>query len=147
MTDTTTTTGGIDPTGARELLDRADRISRRAHDAVRWPYVTFITALGVATSLGTLAMGLTTGTAFAAVYVGTLAALVALVIGFLLAIRGRSAFASSRRWTVYIASWAVTYCAAIAVVGWVHGSVLWSGVTSGLVLVVALVCAAWESRS
>lgn len=146
MTDTTTT-GSIDPAGARAMLDRADRLSRRAHDAVRWPYIAFITALGVTTSLGTLAMGLTTGTAFAAVYVGTLAALFAVLIGFMLAIRGRSAFASSRRWTVYIASWALTYCAAIAVVGWVHGSVLWSGITSGLVLVVALACAAWESRS
>lgn len=145
MTDSTT--GSIGPTEARALLDHADRTSRRAHDAVRWPYVTFITALGVSTALGTLAMGLTTGTAFAAVYVGTLAAEFALLLFFLIAIRGRSAFARSRRWAVYIGSWVVTYCAAIAVVAWVHGSVLWSGITSGAVLAVALACAAWESRS
>ncbi|MBO9048773.1 chemotaxis protein CheY [Curtobacterium flaccumfaciens pv. flaccumfaciens] len=144
MDDTTARPG---PAEAARLLDQADRIGRRAHDAVRWPYVTFITALGVATSLGTLGMGLTTGDAFAAVYVGTLVALFALVVFFVLSIRGRSAFARSRRWTVYIASWAVTYLAAIAVVGWVHGSVLWSGITSGLVLLVALVCAAREARS
>ncbi|MGU3409681.1 chemotaxis protein CheY [Microbacterium sp. M1A1_1b] len=142
-----TATSSIGPTEARALLENADRTSRRAHDAVRWPYVGFITALGVSTALGTLAMGLTTGTAFAAVYVGTLAAVFALMLCFLIAIRGRSAFARSRRWTVYMASWTVTYCAAIAVVAWVHGSVLWSGITSGLVLVVALACAAWESRS
>ncbi|OIH94446.1 chemotaxis protein CheY [Curtobacterium sp. MCBA15_001] len=145
MTDSTT--GSIGPTEARALLDHAERTSRRAHDAVRWPYVTFITALGVATSLGTLGMGLTTGTAFAAVYVGTLAAVFALLLGFMVAIRGRAAFARSRRWTAYIAAWAVSYCAAIAVVAWVHGSVVWSATTSGLVLLVALACAAWESRS
>jgi hypothetical protein len=144
MEDTTARPG---PAEAARLLDQADRSGRRAHDAVRWPYVTFITALGVATSLGTLGMGLTTGDAFAAVYVGTLVALFALVVFFMVSIRGRSAFARSRRWTVYIASWAVTYLAAIAVVGWVHGSVLWSGITSGLVLLVALVCAAREARS
>ncbi|MCS6549337.1 chemotaxis protein CheY [Curtobacterium flaccumfaciens pv. flaccumfaciens] len=144
MDDTTARPG---PAEAARLLDQADRIGRRAHDAVRWPYVTFITALGVATSLGTLGMGLTTGDAFAAVYVGTLVGLFALVVFFMVSIRGRSAFARSRRWTVYIASWAVTYLAAIAVVGWVHGSVLWSGITSGLVLLVALVCAAREARS
>lgn len=144
MDDTTARPG---PAEAARLLDQSDRIGRRAHDAVRWPYVTFITALGVATSLGTLGMGLTTGDAFAAVYVGTLVALFALVVFFMVSIRGRSAFARSRRWTVYIASWAVTYLAAIAVVGWVHGSVLWSGITSGLVLLVALVCAAREARS
>lgn len=145
MTDSTD--GSISPTEARALLDHADRTSRRAHDAVRWPYVTFITALGVATSLGTLAMGLTTGTAFAAVYVGLLAAVFALMLFFLIAIRGRSAFARSRRWAVYMSSWTVSYCAAIAVVAWAHGSLLWSATTSGLVLLVALACAAWESRS
>ncbi|WNY34978.1 hypothetical protein Q9Q99_08050 [Curtobacterium flaccumfaciens] len=56
------TTARPGPAEAARLLDQADRIGRRAHDAVRWPYVTFITALGVATSLGTLGMGLTTGT-------------------------------------------------------------------------------------
>lgn len=135
------------PAEAARLLEHADRITRRAHDAVRWPYITFITALGVATSLGTLGMGLTTGDAFAAVYVGTLAALFALLVFFMIGIRGRSAFARSRRWTAYIASWSVTYIGAIAVVGWVHGSVLWSGITSGLILLVSLACAAWESRS
>ncbi|WP_233201830.1 hypothetical protein [Cryobacterium sp. Y11] len=52
----------------------------------------------------------------------------------------------SRRWGAYIASRAVTYAAAIVVVAWVHGSVLWSGITSGLVLVVTMACAAFEAR-
>ncbi len=133
-------------TEARTLLTQADRLARRAHDAVRWPYVTCIVALGATTALGTFAMGLSTGRAFGAAYFGTIAVVVAVVLWFTISIRGRSAFARGRRWTAYIAAWAVAYCAAIAVVAWVHGSVLWSGVTSGAVLVVALACAAWESR-
>ncbi|MGN7191260.1 MULTISPECIES: chemotaxis protein CheY [unclassified Curtobacterium] len=137
----------IQPAEARALLAQADRIARRAHDGVRWPYVAFIVALGAATSLGTFAMGLSEGRAFAAAYVGTIAVVLALVLWFTAAIRGRSAFARGRRWTGYIAAWTVTYGASIAVVAWVHGSVLWSAVTSGAVLVVTLACAARESRS
>jgi len=137
----------IRPSEARALLTSADRLARRAHDAVRWPYVAFITALGATTSLGTFAMGLSESRAFGAAYVGTIAVVMALVLWFTISIRGRSAFARGRRWTAYVAAWAVTYCAAIAVVAWVHGSLVWSAVTSGAVLVVALACAAWESRA
>lgn len=142
MTDPRTVT----PTEARRLLDHAAEVSRTAHDRTRWPYVTFILGLGLVTSFGTLAMGLTTGSAFGLTYVGTLAAFFALLLFFSASIRGRSAFARSRRWIGYIAAWFVTYAAAIAVVSWVHGSVLWSGVTSGLVFAVTLGCAAYEAR-
>lgn len=133
-------------TEARALLAHADRLARRTHDAVRWPYVAFIVALGATTSLGTFAMGMSAGRAFAAAYVGTIVVVLALVLWFSAAIRGRAAFARGRRWITYVAAWGLSYCAAIAVVGWAHGSVLWSAVTSGLVLVVSLACAAWESR-
>ncbi len=136
----------ITPDDARRLLDRADTISRTAHDRTRWPYVTFILALGLVSSFGTLAMGLTVGDAFGLAYTSTLAAFFALLLFFVVSIKGRSAFARSRRWTAYIAAWSVTYVAAIAVVAWVHGSLLWSGVTSGLVFAVTLACAAYEAR-
>ncbi|SDO26985.1 hypothetical protein SAMN04487848_0117 [Microbacterium sp. ru370.1] len=132
---------------ARLLLDLAARLSRSAHDATRWPYITFIVALGVATSMGTFAMALATGDAFGLAYVGTLAVTFALLLFFVISIQGRSAFARSRRWTAYIASWFVSYAIALSVVIWAHGSVLLAGVASGLVLAVALVCAAREARS
>lgn len=132
---------------ARLLLERAARLSRSAHDATRWPYITFIVALGVATSMGTFAMALATGDAFGLAYVGTLAVTFALLLFFVIGIQGRSAFARSRRWTAYIASWFTSYAIALSVVIWAHGSVLLAGVASGLVLVVALVCAAREARS
>ncbi|WP_440708857.1 chemotaxis protein CheY [Herbiconiux sp. YIM B11900] len=141
------TTPTISAPEAQRLLDRADRLSRSAHNATRWPYITFILALGVATSMGTFAMALATGSAFGLAYTGTLAVMFALLIFFMISIQGRSAFARSRRWTTYIASWFVSYAAAIAVVIWAHGSVLLAGLASGLVLVVAFVCAAREARS
>ncbi len=132
---------------ARLLLERAARVSRSAHDATRWPYITFIVALGVATSMGTFAMALATGDAFGLAYVGTLAVTFALLLFFVISIQGRSAFARSRRWTAYIASWFVSYAIALSVVIWAHGSVPLAGVASGLVLLVALACAAREARS
>lgn len=132
---------------ARSLLHRANRLSRSAHDATRWPYITFIVALGVATSMGTFAMALATGDAFGLAYVGTLAVMFALILFFVISIQGRSAFARSRRWTVYIASWFASYAVALSVVIWAHGSVVLAGAASGLVLVVAFCCAAREARS
>ncbi|RFA13644.1 chemotaxis protein CheY [Subtercola boreus] len=141
------TTPTITATEAQRLLDQADRLSRSAHNATRWPYIAFILALGVATSMGTFAMALATGDAFGLAYVGTLAVMFALVIFFMVSIQGRSAFARSRRWTGYIVSWFITYAVALAVVIWAHGSVLLAGTASGLVLVVAMICAAREARS
>jgi hypothetical protein len=143
MTDRTP----LAPAEAQQLLDQADRLSRTAHNATRWPYITFILSLGVATSMGTLAMGLTTGKAFGLAYFGTLTATFALIMFFMITIRGRSAFARGRRWTAYITAWFVTYAAAISVVIWAHGSVLLSGITSALILLVTMVCAAREARA
>ena len=137
----------LTPTEAQLLLDRAQRVSRSAHNATRWPYITFILALGVATSMGTFAMALATGAAFGLAYTGTLAVMFALIIFFVISIQGRAAFARSRRWTGYIASWFVAYAAALSVVIWAHGSVLLAGMASGLILVVAFACAAREARS
>ena len=141
------TTPTITAMEARRLLDRADRVSRSAHNATRWPYITFILALGVATSMGTFAMALTTDSAFGLAYFGTLFVMFALLIFFMVSIQGRSAFSRSRRWTGYIASWFVTYAAAISVVIWAHGEVVPAAITSGLILVVAFVSAAREARA
>jgi VanZ family protein len=140
------TNSGVDPHEARRLLDQADQLSRRVHEQTRWPYITFILALGIATSFGTLGMGLTTGSAFGLTYVGTLVAVFALIVFFAATIQGHSAFASGRRWIIYIACWLATYVSAILVVAIVHGSVVWSGITSGLILAVTLACAAFELR-
>jgi hypothetical protein len=132
---------------ARLLIGRADRLSRSAHNATRWPYIAFILAFGVATSMGTFAMALSTGDAFGIAYVGTLFVMFALLIFFMVSITGRSAFSRSRRWTGYVASWFVTYATAISVVIWAHGSVLLAGLASGLILAVAMICAGREARA
>lgn len=140
-------TPAMAPSEARLLLDRADRLSHAAHNATRWPYISFILALGVATSMGTFAMAVATGDAFGLAYVSLLAMVFALIIFFVVSIQGRAAFARGRRWTGYIASWFVSYALALAVVIWAHGNVLLAALASGLVLVVSLSCAAREARS
>ena len=132
---------------AQQLLDRADRLSQSAHNAARWPYITFILGLGVATSMGTFAMAMTTGNGFSLAYFGTMFVMFALIIFFMVSIRGHAAFARSRRWTAYIASWFVSYAAALAVVIWAHESLVLASLASGLILAVAMVCAAREARS
>ncbi|WP_233201831.1 hypothetical protein [Cryobacterium sp. Y11] len=79
----------ISPAEARSLLNHADRLSRQAHESTRWPYITFILALGVSTTLGTLAMGLTTGSAFGMAYFGMLTVGLALIIFLYRSMDGR----------------------------------------------------------
>jgi uncharacterized membrane protein YqjE len=141
------TTPTVTPHEARELLHRAETLSRDAHNATRWPYIAFILALGVATSMGTFAMAVTTGDTFGLAYFATLTVVFALLVFFMFSIRGRSAFSRGRRWTSYIAAWFVSYAAALAVVIWAHGSVPLAAAASGLVLVVSIVCAAREARA
>ncbi|AMM21428.1 chemotaxis protein CheY [Frondihabitans sp. PAMC 28766] len=141
-----TSNADLTPTTAQQMLDDADRISRRAHDAVRWPYVTFLLALGTSTSLGTLGMAMTVGDAFGLTYVGTLAAVFGSLIFFLLTTQGRLAFAWSRRWTIYVAAWLAAYVGAIAVVSFAHGSIVLASITSGLVFAVTFTAAALEAK-
>jgi len=134
------------PTEAQDLLDRATTLSKQSHDAVKWPYISFILALGIVTAFGSLAMTLTEGASFGLAYTATLTMLFALLMFFLATTREKRAFAWSKRWTAYIVSWAVAYTGAIAVVGFMHGSVIWAAVTSGLILLVTFFAAAIEAR-
>lgn len=113
---------------------------------MRWPYVTFLLALGCSTSLGTLGMAVTTGRAFGLTYVATLGAGFASILFFLITTQGRRAFAWSRRWTIYIAAWLAAYLFAIGVVSFAHGSIALAGVSSGLVLAVTLGAAILEAK-
>jgi hypothetical protein len=144
--DTMTNINNISPPDAQEMVQRAEQISKRAHDAVRWPYITFLLALGLTTSFGSLAMALTTGRAFGLAYTGTLLALFGILMFFLVTTKNKRAFVWSKRWTIYISAWAVAYMGAIAVVGFMHGSLIWAAVTSGLVLAVTFIAAIIEVR-
>lgn len=138
--------GTTTPAEARDLINKAEKISRQTHDAVRWPYIAFILALGMITSFGSLAMAITEGQAFGVAYVATLIAFFAVLMFFFITTKGKIAFAWSKRWVAYIAAWAVTYAAAIAVVAFLHGSLLWAGIASGLILVVTFTSALIEAK-
>jgi len=119
---------------ARSLLNEASRISKKAHNAVRWPYITFLLLLGVVTSFGSFAMAMTEGSDFGLAYAITLIAFFIVMMVFLISTKGKLAFAWSKRWSIYIASWTVVYLGAIMVVAFAHGSLVLASVTSGLVL-------------
>lgn len=136
----------LSPVAARSLLEEARRISDRAHNAVRWPYITFLLALGLTTSMGTLGMAMTEGNAFGLVYVATLAAFFASMIFFLITTQGSLAFAWSKRWAIYIGAWLVPYLFAIGVMCFAHGSLPLAALASGLVFFVTFTAAIVEAK-
>lgn len=144
MTDST---AALTPQEARELIARTERLGADAHRAMRLPYIAFLLAYGVATSLGTFAMALTSGRAFSAALVGMVVVAIALVTGFSIAVRDHIAFSYSRRWCGYIAAWFVPYAVAIAIVIWMPGNIALSAIASGVILLSTAACACWEARS
>ena len=126
------------PSEAQYLLAKAEKLSKQTHESIRWPYTAFILTLGIVTSGGTLAMALTEGESFGLSYVGTLSAFFALLMFFFIATKGKLAFAWSKRWTIYIAAWALAYMGGIAVVAFAHGSVPLAVIASALILAVTV---------
>jgi hypothetical protein len=136
----------LTPQEAQKLLDSAEQLSAQTHEATKWPYVAFLLGLGAVTSFGTLGMSLLDGTEFGLAYVGTLLGGFALLMFFVISTQERRGFAWSARWKTYMGAWATAYVAAIAVVGFAHGSVVWAAVTSGLVFLVTFVSAMVEVK-
>lgn len=136
----------LTPQEAQKLLDSAEQLSEQTHEATKWPYVGFLLGLGAVTSFGTLGMALLEGTGFGLAYVGTLLGGFALLMFFLISTQERRGFAWSTRWKTYMGAWAAAYVAAIAVVGFAHGSVVWAAITSGLVFLVTFVSAMVEVK-
>lgn len=128
-------TNTVSQSEARNLLNEANRISKKAHDAVRWPYITFLLLLGVVTSFGSFAMAITDGAGFGLAYTLTLIAFFAIMMVFLISTKGKLAFAWSKRWTFYIAAWTIVYVGAIMVSVFAHGSLVLATIASGLVLI------------
>lgn len=145
-TDTTDTPDAPDAREARLLLDRASAVGRTATATASWPAVAFLLGLGAAASMGTLAMGLTTGTAYFVSMGGLLTWVAVLVVA--LVVLNRSARAGfGRRWIAYLSAFFACYVAAMLVVGFSQGTnVVGTAVMAAVLLVVSVVCAAVEVR-
>lgn len=128
----------LDPTPeeARLLLERADSVGAAASANVSWPYIATLLSIGAATSLGTLAMSISTGTGYLIAMVSMLV-WVLIAIGFMVAYGRAARLGFKKRWQIYIGAWAVAYAVAILLSGFSRGNNLIGGVI-GAVLITAV---------
>lgn len=134
------------PEEARDLLARAESLGSSATAAASWPQIAFLLSFGAATSMGTLAMGLSTGTTYTVALVAMLAwTLVLVLFMFLTTTSSRKGF--RKRWGLYIGLWTVTYAWAVVVASTSHGTAtLAVCLSSGLIALVTTACAGYEAR-
>lgn len=111
----------------------------------RWPHVMFALGLGSATSLGTLALAMTTGDAYVALLSGMVLWIVVMaIVMFVYARRMRHGL--SRYWPWYLLAWAIAYGVGMWVAATSAGKNLAGGILSASVIaLVALVAALVES--
>jgi hypothetical protein len=134
------------PEEARDLLARAESLGSSATAAASWPQIAFLLSFGAATSMGTLAMGLSTGSPYVVALVAMLAwALVLVLFMFLTSSSSRKGF--RKRWGLYIGLWTAAYALAIAVASSSQGTdTLAVCLSSGLIALVTIACAGYEAR-
>jgi len=101
------------PEEAELFLAHAHQVSATAMAGVSWPYITVLVALGAATSLGTLAMNLTSGTAYLVSTIAMLTWVALIMSGFMLLGRRSSKLGFQKRWSRYMSAWALSYGIAI----------------------------------
>ena len=134
------------PEEARELLARAESLGSSATAAAGWPHIAFMLSFGVSTSMGTLAMGLTTGPPY-------FIAMMAMMIWNIILVVFMTAFAASlkkgftKRWAIYGGLWTATYAVAILFAALSQGeNLLGVCLSSGALAAVTTACAWYEAR-
>ncbi len=136
------------PDEASELLAHAARVGSSAVARVSGPHVAALVGLGAATSLGTLAMNMTTGAAYVASAVAMFVWVGFVFGGLGLLVRGSSALGFSRRWRAYIVAWAVIYgIAIVCATSELKGNLVIAAIASALIAIVTMAGAVRESRS
>ena len=134
------------PDEARRLLDEADSTGRHATARAGWPGVAVLLSLGSVLSLGTLALGLTTGTNY---FVAMIALLVwiAVVVAFQLAFLRSHRIGFGRRWGLYLGAIFAIYVVAMVVVGSSQGEdVVGTCVLAAALMIVSVAAATHEAR-
>ena len=135
------------PEEANELLARAEAVGSSATASVSWPHTAFLIAFGASTSLGTLAMGLTTGTPYFVSMIGMMVWNIVLVT-FLATFARSSKSGFKKRWGIYIGLWTASYAVAIVIASTSKGeNVAGTCIGSALILIATAVCAWREARA
>lgn len=135
------------PDEARRLLADADATGRQATSTASWPAVAVLLALGSTLSLGTLAMGLTSGTNY---LIAMLALIVwiAVIIAFQLAFLRSHKNGFGRRWGLYMGVIFAVYLVAMLVVSTSQGEALLASSLLALALLALSVGAAtYEAKA
>ena len=133
---------------AEQLLEQAKRLGDAAIVGVGWRSVATLVGLGATTSIGTLAMNLSTGPAYSTITAAMLAWVLIIIAGSAIAGNRSATRGFGKRWGRYILAWAVAYGIAIAcATSELKGNVLIACLASALIAIVTLVGAAREARS
>lgn len=135
------------PVEARRLLADAEATGRQATAAASWPAVAVLLALGSTLSLGTLAMGLTSGSAYLVAMLG-LMVWTAVVVAFQLAFLRSHKNGFGRRWGLYMGVVFAVYLVAMVVVSTSQGeAVLASSLLALALLVLSVGAATYEATA
>ncbi len=133
---------------AEDLLAHAQRVKDSALAGVSWRYVVTLVALGATTSLGTLAMNLTTGTAYITITIAMIIWVLIIVTGSAVVGNGSATLGFGKRWGRYMLAWAIAYgIAIVCATSELKGNVLIACLASALIAAVTLVGAVREARS
>jgi hypothetical protein len=140
--DTTTTTDE-----ARVMLDRVGQLGAGATAGASWPHIATLLTLGAATSMGTLAMGLTTGAGYVIATIAMCVWVLASII-FMLAFGRSTRLGFKKRWPAYMIAWGIAYVIAILLVSGSNGqNIVGAVVGAALIAVVTVAGAVIEARS
>ena len=135
------------PDEARVLLDRVGQLGAAATAGASWPHIATLLTLGAATSMGTLAMSVTTGVGYLAV---TIAMLVWVVVSIvLMLVFGRATrLGFKKRWPAYMIAWGLAYVFAVLMSAGGDGQHLLGGaIGAGLIAIVTVSGAVIEARA
>lgn len=135
------------PEEARIMLDRVGQLGAGATAGASWPHIATLLTMGAATSMGTLAMGLTTGTGYV---IATLAMIVWVVVSitFMLAFGRSTRIGFKKRWPAYMVAWGIAYVIAILLASGSNGqNIVGAVVGAVLIAVVTVAGAVIEARS
>jgi len=135
------------PEEARIMLDRVGQLGAGATAGASWPHIATLLTMGAATSMGTLAMGLTTGTGYV---IATLAMIVWVVVSitFMLAFGRSTRIGFKKRWPAYMVAWGIAYVIAILLASGSNGqNIVGAVVGAVLIAVVTGAGAVIEARS
>ena len=135
------------PDEARVMLDRVGQLGAGATAGASWPHIATLLTLGAATSMGTLAMGLTTGAGYVIATIAMCVWVLASII-FMLAFGRSTRLGFKKRWPAYMIAWGIAYAIAIVLVASAEGQGLGRGIIgAGLITTVTVTSAVIEARS